>query len=140
MGTGSSSEFDEGVSLRNAKRHNPVTAARAEPFVPKSDHNLRYLRAWVKRTGLVSDYLGEAGTSASEKFNGVGLNLERNHEHKIRGSSPKIEIKGMRSNQKMGLLVKRQQERIMRELSICEMKTRRNIISEGMLMLVPMEL
>ncbi|KAI9111374.1 hypothetical protein K1719_017064 [Acacia pycnantha] len=92
METGSSSEFDEGVTLRNGKRHNPVPDARVEPFVPKSDHNPRELRSWAKRTGYVSDFSGDAGTSASEKFDGVGLNLERNHEQKIGGSSPKIEI------------------------------------------------
>ncbi|XP_028770105.1 nucleobase-ascorbate transporter 11-like isoform X3 [Neltuma alba] len=91
METGSSSEFDEGLTLRNGKRHNPVPA-RVEPFVPKTDHNPRELRSWAKRTGFVSDYSGEAGTSASEKFDGVGLNLERNHEQKKGGTSPKIEI------------------------------------------------
>ncbi|XP_054809859.1 nucleobase-ascorbate transporter 11 isoform X1 [Prosopis cineraria] len=91
METGSSSEFDERVTLRNGKGHNPVPA-RVEPFVPKKDHNPKELRSWAKRTGFVSDYSGEAGTSVSEKFGGVGLNLGRNHEQKNGGSSPKIEI------------------------------------------------
>lgn len=41
---------------------------KVAPFVPKTDHNPRDLRSWAKRTGFVSDYSGEAGTSGSEKF------------------------------------------------------------------------
>lgn len=92
MEIGSSSEsLDKIEAPRNGKKHNPVPV-RVEPFVPKTDHNPRELRSWAKRTGFVSDYSGEAGSSASEKFDSIGFNLERNHEQKKGGSSPKIEI------------------------------------------------
>lgn len=58
--------------------------ARVDPFVPRSEHNPRELRSWAKRTGFVSDYSGEAGTSASEKFESL--------DRKGGGSSPKIEL------------------------------------------------
>lgn len=63
-----------------------LVEAKVEPFVPKTDHNPRDLRSWAKRTGFVSDYSGEAGTSGSEKFEPF--------ERRGRGSSssPKIEI------------------------------------------------
>ncbi|XP_027360016.1 nucleobase-ascorbate transporter 11-like isoform X2 [Abrus precatorius] len=79
---------NRGVALsvrggNNGKRHGAV-AANVEPFVPRSEHNPRELRSWAKRTGFVSDYSGEAGTSGSEKFEPL--------ERKGGGSSPKIEI------------------------------------------------
>jgi nucleobase transporter 1/2 len=90
METGSNSESlfrGEPRSVRGCiSKRNGSIAAKVEPFVPKGEHNPRELRSWAKRTGFVSDYSGEAGTSASEKFEsserrGVGG-----------GSSPKIEI------------------------------------------------
>ncbi|XP_057759064.1 nucleobase-ascorbate transporter 11-like [Arachis stenosperma] len=65
----------------------PPVSGRVDPFVPRSEHSPRELRSWAKRTGFVSDYSNEVGsTSASEKFEP----LERNNLHQ--GSSPKIEI------------------------------------------------
>ncbi|KOM26523.1 hypothetical protein LR48_Vigan284s000900 [Vigna angularis] len=59
-------------------------ASKVEPFVSPNEHNPRELRSWAKRTGFVSDYSGEAGTSGSAKFEAF--------ERKGGGSSPKIEI------------------------------------------------
>lgn len=59
-------------------------AGKVEPFVSQNEHNPRELRSWAKRTGFVSDYSGEAGTSGSAKFEAF--------ERKGGGSSPKIEI------------------------------------------------
>ncbi|WVZ12548.1 hypothetical protein V8G54_017078 [Vigna mungo] len=59
-------------------------AGKVEPFVSQNEHNPRELRSWAKRTGFVSDYSGEAGTSGSAKFEAFG--------GKGGGSSPKIEI------------------------------------------------
>jgi len=73
------------------KKHD-VGAAKVEPFVPKSDHNPKELRSWAKRTGFVSDYSGEAGTSASEKFDSVGFDVKIVDDQREGGSSPKIEI------------------------------------------------
>ena len=86
METGSSSEFlDRGKAMRDGtgKRHD-VSDAKVEPFVPRSDHNPKELKSWAKRTGFVSDYSGEAGTSASENFDGVDDQREG-------GSPPKLE-------------------------------------------------
>ncbi|KAJ1375826.1 Xanthine/uracil/vitamin C permease [Sesbania bispinosa] len=87
METGSNSNRGEPLSVRGGtvKRHEPVEA-NVDPFVPRSDHNPRELRSWAKRTGFVSDYSGEAGTSVS-----VSENFE-SFERKGGGSSPKIEI------------------------------------------------
>ncbi|CAL0311846.1 unnamed protein product [Lupinus luteus] len=57
---------------------------KIDPFVPRREHNPRELRSWAKRTGFVSDYSGEVGSSASVKFESLGRRGE--------GSSPKIEI------------------------------------------------
>jgi len=59
---------------------------KVAPFVPKTGYNPRELRSWAKKTGFVSDYSGEAGTSGSEKF-------EPFHQRgRGSSSSPKIEI------------------------------------------------
>ncbi|TKY58717.1 Nucleobase-ascorbate transporter 11 [Spatholobus suberectus] len=94
METGSSSEFlDRGKATRGGtgKGHD-LGAAKVEPFVPRSDHNPKELRSWAKRTGFVSDYSGEAGTSASEKFDSVGFDVKSVDDQREGGSSPKIEI------------------------------------------------
>lgn len=88
METGSNPETlkrGEGVSVRGGtgKRHGG-NGAKVDPFVPKTDHNPRELRSWAKRTGFVSDYSGEAGTSGSLKFESFGRKRE--------GSSPKREL------------------------------------------------
>uniref|UniRef100_A0A0R0ITE3 Nucleobase-ascorbate transporter 11 n=1 Tax=Glycine max TaxID=3847 RepID=A0A0R0ITE3_SOYBN len=85
METGSSSEFlDKGKAMRGGtgKRHDVVSDTKVEPFVARSDHNPKELKSWAKRTGFVSNYSGEVGTSASENFDSVGEGR----------SSPKIEI------------------------------------------------
>ncbi|KHN37130.1 Nucleobase-ascorbate transporter 11 [Glycine soja] len=85
METGSSSEFlDKGKAIRGGtgKRHDVVSDTKVEPFVARSDHNPKELKSWAKRTGFVSNYSGEVGTSASENFDSVGEGR----------SSPKIEI------------------------------------------------
>ncbi|KAK7346061.1 hypothetical protein VNO80_20574 [Phaseolus coccineus] len=94
METGSSSEFlDRGKAMKvgTGKKHD-AGAAKVEPFVPKSDHSPRELRSWAKRTGFVSDYSGEAGTSASEKFDSAGFDMKSVDDQREGGSSPKIEI------------------------------------------------
>ncbi|KAL2344417.1 hypothetical protein Fmac_005702 [Flemingia macrophylla] len=97
METGSSSEFlDRGKAMTgggNGKKHD-VGAAKAnvEPFVPRRDYNPQELRSWAKRTGFVSDYSGEAGTSASEKFDSAGFDVKSVDDQREGGSSPKIEI------------------------------------------------
>lgn len=71
------------------------SSVRVEPFVPKSDHNPRELRSWAKRTGFVSDYSSEAGTSTTTATSGNYDSARFNLEHKNNnggGSSPKIEI------------------------------------------------
>ncbi|KAL9327385.1 hypothetical protein ACSQ67_008030 [Phaseolus vulgaris] len=94
METGSSSEFlDRGKAMEGGTGKKPdVGAAKVEPFVPKSDHSPKELRSWAKRTGFVSDYSGEAGTSASEKFDSVGFDVKSVDDQREGGSSPKIEI------------------------------------------------
>ncbi|XP_027910629.1 nucleobase-ascorbate transporter 11-like [Vigna unguiculata] len=74
-----------GMSVRGGtgKKQGGV-AGKVEPFVSQNEHNPRELRSWAKRTGFVSDYSGEAGTSGSAKFEAF--------ERKGGGSSPKIEI------------------------------------------------
>lgn len=94
METGSSSKFldmSKAMGGGTGKKHD-VGAAKVEPFVPKSDHNPKELRSWAKRTGFVSDYSGEAGTSASEKFDSVGFDVKSADDQREGGSSPKIEI------------------------------------------------
>ena len=42
----------------------------------RSDHNPKELKSWAKRTGFVSNYSGEVGTSASENFDSVGFDVK----------------------------------------------------------------
>ncbi|KAK7407196.1 hypothetical protein VNO78_08903 [Psophocarpus tetragonolobus] len=88
METGSNSEAlnkNVAMSVRGGtgKKQGGVVGI-VDPFVPKSEHNPRELRSWAKRTGFVSDYSGEAGTSGSQKFEAL--------DKRGGGSSPKIEI------------------------------------------------
>lgn len=79
METGSSSEFlDKGKAMRGGtgKRHDVVSDTKVEPFVARSDHNPKELKSWAKRTGFVSNYSGEVGTSASENFDSVGFDVK----------------------------------------------------------------
>ncbi|EPS62806.1 hypothetical protein M569_11980, partial [Genlisea aurea] len=76
---------------------------KLEPFVPKKGHDPRELRSWAKRTGFVSTFSGETGSSFSvtREFDqttgnnirngyGDGLELEKGKNESTR--SPKIEI------------------------------------------------
>ncbi|PNY08064.1 nucleobase-ascorbate transporter 11-like protein [Trifolium pratense] len=92
METGSSSEIlDKGKVMRggNSKKKQDSNGIKIEPFVPRRDHNPKELKTWAKKTGFVSDYSGEAGTSASENFDSV---VVHDVDHREGGSSPKIEI------------------------------------------------
>ncbi|KAK2407967.1 nucleobase-ascorbate transporter [Trifolium repens] len=91
METGSSSEIlDKGKVMRggNSKKKQDSNGIKIEPFVPRRGHNPKDLKTWAKKTGFVSDYSGEAGTSASENFDSVVVDVD----HREGGSSPKIEI------------------------------------------------
>ncbi|XP_062178325.1 nucleobase-ascorbate transporter 11 [Alnus glutinosa] len=95
MATGSSS-----ISLDKAERVKGGGAAtrlgsvppKIEPFVPRFDHNPKELKSWAKKTGFVSDYSWGAETSASEKNDSSGFDLEKGLYLRNGGSSPKIEI------------------------------------------------
>ncbi|KAJ7953515.1 Nucleobase-ascorbate transporter-like protein [Quillaja saponaria] len=92
MEPGSSSEsLDKAEAVRGRKKPGAVLP-NVSPFVPRTDHNPKDLRSWAKRTGFVSDYSGETGTSVSEKFDSIGFDLERGFDQKGGGSSPTIEI------------------------------------------------
>ncbi|WJX93497.1 Nucleobase-ascorbate transporter 11 [Trifolium repens] len=91
METGSSSEIlDKGKVMRggNRKKKQDSNGIKIEPFVPRRGHNPKDLKTWAKKTGFVSDYSGEAETSASENFDSVVVDVD----HREGGSSPKIEI------------------------------------------------
>jgi solute carrier family 23 (nucleobase transporter), member 1 len=92
METGSSLDiFDKGKVMRGVrnKKKQDSNARQIEPFVPRRDHNPKELKTWAKKTGFVSDYSGEAGTSASENFDSV---IVVHDDHREGGNSPKIEI------------------------------------------------
>ncbi|KAL2349013.1 hypothetical protein Fmac_003013 [Flemingia macrophylla] len=84
METGSNRNVGMSVRGGTEKSRGGGVAGKVEPFVPRSEHSPRELRSWAKRTGFVSDYSGEAGTSGSEKFEAFG--------RKGGGASPKREI------------------------------------------------
>ncbi|XP_045800362.1 nucleobase-ascorbate transporter 11-like [Trifolium pratense] len=77
MATGSNLE-----SVNN-KRGGGTIEPKVPPFVPKTGYNPRDLRSWAKRTGFVSDYSGEAGTSGSEKFEPFQQRGRKENEPKI---------------------------------------------------------
>ncbi|KAK1421503.1 hypothetical protein QVD17_23879 [Tagetes erecta] len=56
----------------NKQQKGKKLRSKIEPFVPQGDHNARDLRSWAKRTGFVSIFSGEVGTS-----NRHGTDLER---------------------------------------------------------------
>ncbi|XP_050905347.1 nucleobase-ascorbate transporter 11 isoform X2 [Lathyrus oleraceus] len=78
--------METGLNSESLNKRGGSVEPKVGPFVPKTDRNPRDLRSWAKRTGFVSDYSGEAGTSGSEKF--------ESFQQRGRGSSssPKIEI------------------------------------------------
>ncbi|XP_020217893.1 nucleobase-ascorbate transporter 11 [Cajanus cajan] len=84
MEAGSNRNVAMSVRGGTGRRQGGGVAGKVEPFVSRSEHSPRELRSWAKRTGFVSDYSGEAGTSGSEKFEAF--------QRKGGGSSPKIEI------------------------------------------------
>lgn len=92
METGSSLDiFDKGKVMRGVrnKKKQDSNAIKIEPFVPRRDHNPKELKTWAKKTGFVSDYSGEAGTSSSANFDSV---IVVDDDHREGGNSPKIEI------------------------------------------------
>ncbi|KAL5078964.1 hypothetical protein RYX36_007385 [Vicia faba] len=60
--------METGLNSESPNKRGAGVEPKVGPFVPKTDRNPRDLRSWAKRTGFVSDYSGEAGTSGSEKF------------------------------------------------------------------------
>ncbi|XP_058775138.1 nucleobase-ascorbate transporter 11-like [Vicia villosa] len=93
METGlSSKNLDKGRIKKGGnskKKELSSNGIKIEPFVPRRDHNPKELKTWAKRTGFVSDYSGEVGTSASGNFDSDVVD----YDHKeVGGSSPKIEI------------------------------------------------
>lgn len=95
METGSSSKplgkAERVKGSGDATRHGSVPP-KIEPFVPRFDHNPRELKSWAKKTGFVSDYSWGTETSASEKNDSSGFDLEKGNDLRNGGSSPKIEI------------------------------------------------
>lgn len=95
METGSSSQsLDKAEKVKGggaATRLGSVPK-KIEPFVPRYDHNPKELKSWAKKTGFVSDYSWGPETSASEKNDGPGFDLEKGLDLRNGGSSPKIEI------------------------------------------------
>uniref|UniRef100_A0A5B6YPE9 Nucleobase-ascorbate transporter 11 n=1 Tax=Davidia involucrata TaxID=16924 RepID=A0A5B6YPE9_DAVIN len=97
MESGSSSEAREKAGTQKGQKHGSVLP-KIEHFVPKKDHNPIELRSWAKRTGFVSNFSGETGTSVSERDQNeksesleFDLELEKGLENNG-SSSPKIEI------------------------------------------------
>ncbi|KAD5960678.1 hypothetical protein E3N88_12150 [Mikania micrantha] len=77
---------NSGSTNKADKQKGKKLGSKIEPFVPQGDHNARDLRSWAKRTGFVSIFSGEVGTS-----NRHGVDLERGAG--ADGSvSPEIEI------------------------------------------------
>jgi nucleobase transporter 1/2 len=95
METGSSSEplgKAERVKGSGAATRHGSVPSKIEPFVPRFGHNPRELKSWAKKTGFVSDYSWGTETSASEKNDSSGFDLEKGIDLRNGGSSPKIEI------------------------------------------------
>lgn len=59
MERGSNSESTNKADKQKGKK----LGSKIEPFVTQGDHNARDLRSWAKRTGFVSIFSGEVGTS-----------------------------------------------------------------------------
>ncbi|KAI7751016.1 hypothetical protein M8C21_023465 [Ambrosia artemisiifolia] len=76
MDRGSSSEARNKAEKQKGKK----IRSKIEPFVGQGDHNARDLRSWAKRTGFVSMFSGEVGTTSSfrdrSKNNPHGVDLE----------------------------------------------------------------
>ncbi|KAI3508649.1 hypothetical protein L1887_23658 [Cichorium endivia] len=60
MERGSNSESTNKGDKQKGKK----LGSKIEPFVTQGDHNARDLRSWAKRTGFVSIFSGEVGTSS----------------------------------------------------------------------------
>ncbi|KAI3775735.1 hypothetical protein L1987_45487 [Smallanthus sonchifolius] len=72
MERGSNSESTNKADKQKGKK----LRSKIEPFVPKGDHNARDLRSWAKRTGFVSIFSSEVGTSSNSNTNRHGADLE----------------------------------------------------------------
>ncbi|GLT33671.1 hypothetical protein SLA2020_082360 [Shorea laevis] len=94
METGSSSDSVDNVEGQSGKGSRVGSMLpKIEPFVPRKDHSPNELRSWAKKTGFVSVYSAEIGTSSTDKFDSYELDRERgSYDRKGGGSSPKIEI------------------------------------------------
>ncbi|CAK9169192.1 unnamed protein product [Ilex paraguariensis] len=95
MERGSSSEYQDKGDTKKGPTLGSVLPT-LDPFVPRKGHDPRELRSWAKRTGFVSNFSGETGSSVSQrdqnqKSGGDELDLEKGHERNG-SSSPKIEI------------------------------------------------
>lgn len=93
MESGSGPETRDKSESQKGRKQDGSVLPKIEPFVPKRDHNPRELMSWAKRTGFVSNFSGEVGTSVrerdhSEKNDSDGFDLERGNG----SGSPKIEI------------------------------------------------
>ena len=60
MEGGSKPESTKKVDKQKGKK------SKVEPFVSQGDHNARDLRSWAKRTGFVSIFSGEVGTTSRD--------------------------------------------------------------------------
>ncbi|KAL4556807.1 hypothetical protein LXL04_034970 [Taraxacum kok-saghyz] len=60
MERGSNSKSNNKVDKQKGKK----LGSKIEPFVSQGDHNARDLRSWAKRTGFVSIFSGEVGSSS----------------------------------------------------------------------------
>ncbi|THG12707.1 hypothetical protein TEA_026834 [Camellia sinensis var. sinensis] len=95
MEGGSSSKAPEKAKSQKGLKLGSVLP-KLDPFVPRKGHDPRELKSWAKRTGFVSNFSGESGTSVSQrgqndKIDSTEFDLERGLD-KNGSSSPKIEI------------------------------------------------
>lgn len=91
MEGGSNSESTKKVDKQKDKK------SKIEPFVSQGDHNARDLRSWAKRTGFVSIFSGEIGTTSFVRERDRRSNTNRDVVDLERGGgggslSAKIEI------------------------------------------------
>ncbi|KAL8211264.1 hypothetical protein R6Q57_005701 [Mikania cordata] len=77
---------NSGSTNKADKQKGKKLGSKIEPFVPQGDHNARDLRSWAKRTGFVSIFSGEVGTS---RLHGVDLERDAGADGSV---PPEIEI------------------------------------------------
>ncbi|XP_042509396.1 nucleobase-ascorbate transporter 11 [Macadamia integrifolia] len=95
-GGSSSKNIEKAHDIRKGRPKPSSWPPKVEPFVPRTDHNPRELKAWAKRTGFNPTFSGETASSISErdpneKNNSAGFDIEKGLDGRG-GSSPKIEI------------------------------------------------